>query len=173
MRTHRIAGLLAVTGAASVPLAPAASAQLDQPSPPPYIPGNVDPQPGSFSFPYNVILVGPPAAFDARGVNATATVDPAQSAFGMPGDALGNSPPPPNSLTGSNALYGISAGGVDAPPPPGTVNIAAGHPAATGLEDPSGKPPSNAAGPESAASTAAPSIPLPALEDPHANRSSD
>ncbi|WP_422742696.1 hypothetical protein ACN27E_15300 [Mycobacterium sp. WMMD1722] len=169
----KIGCALILTAGGLLTLAPAASAQLEQPAPPPYIPGDVSPDAGSFSFPYNVILVGPPAAFDARGVNAAATVDPAQSAFGLPGDALGNSPPPPNQLTGSNVLYGISAGGVAAPPPPGTVNIAAGHPADTGLEDPAGRPPTSPSGPESPASTAAPAIPLPVLEAPRANRSSD
>lgn len=167
---RKILCALTLTAPGLVVLSPAAGAQPDQPVPPPFIPGDVSPSAGSFSFTYDVIIVGPPAAFDARGINASATVDPSQSAVGLPGDALGNSPPPPNQLTGSNVLYGISAGGVDAPQPPGTVNITAGHPVAPGLEDPSGKPPANPSGMESTAPTTAP---LPALEEPRANRTSD
>jgi hypothetical protein len=136
--------------------------------PPPYIPGFIEPVPGAYGFPYDIIIVGPPATFDARGVNITAGVDPSQSAIGMPGSALGNSAPPPNAFTGANALYGISAGGVNAPAPPGTVNITAGRPPIDSLEDPSGKPPSNPSGFEAAAPTVAPP-----LEDPRSNRPSD
>ncbi|WP_422744398.1 hypothetical protein ACN27E_20990 [Mycobacterium sp. WMMD1722] len=163
----KIGCALILTAGLLLTLAPAASAQLEQPSPPPYIPGDVDPQPGSFSYPYNVIVVPPPAAVDARGVNITTNVDPSSQAIGMPGSELGNSPPPANSLTGSNVLYGVEAGiasyqSEQAPLP--TVNITAGAPVTGSLEDPAGKPPSNPVATEATAPTTAPGYPPPILE---------
>lgn len=165
--------LVLVAAAAVLGPAPLASADPPPlPPAPPYIPGSVAPQPGSFSYPYNVIVVPPPAAVDARGVNVSTNVDPASQSTGLPGDQLGNSAPPANSLTGSNALYGIAAGTTAPPAPNPTVNVAAGSNAA-GLEDPSGKPPQNPTAPEAAAPTTVPGYAPPVLEDPRANRTTD
>jgi hypothetical protein len=151
---------------------PLAGAQPALPPAPPYVPGDVSPQPGSFSYPYNVIVVPPPASVDARGVNVTANVDPGSQSAGLPGSRLGNSAPPANSLTGSNVLYGIEAGIGTYQQPNPTVTIAAGS-NATGLEDPSGQPPQDPGRPEAAAPTTAAGDAPPVLEDPRANRSTD
>lgn len=135
------------------------------PPAPPYIPGDVAPEPGSFSYPYNNILVDSPATVDARGVNVTSIADPSQSAVGLPGSALGNSPPPANSLTNSSALYGIAAGVAPPMVPNPGVNIGAGIQQGA-LEDPDGHPPTAVPEPESVAPTDVPGNPLPALESP-------
>lgn len=99
--------ITAATIAGPVTLFQTPAAVADPPPPPPappYIPGDVAPAHGSFSYPYNVIVVAPPATVDARGVNVTANVDAAQSSTGLPGSGLGNSPSPPSSLTNSSAL---------------------------------------------------------------------
>jgi len=86
--------LTAVAAVGALSPAAVASAQPDLPPVPPYIPGDVS-EPGSFDYTLDIIPVGPPATVDARGINASATVDPTQSASGLPGDALGNGPPDP------------------------------------------------------------------------------
>ena len=78
---------------------------------PPLIPVAPGLAPGSYMYNYNVIPVGPPALFDARGIRAGATGDPASQATGMPGSALGPGPWKSNFLgTSANTRLHINAG---------------------------------------------------------------
>lgn len=151
-------------------VAPESTAQpAVPPVPPPYLPGSVLPEPGSFSYPLNNIVAGSPATVDARGVRIGTNVDPAMSAIGLPQSQLGNSPEKPGTLTNSNARYGIAAGTAPAVAPNPGVVTGGGNMQGL-LEDPSGKGPSNAPSPDSAApSTPAPipGVPAPTLETPN------
>ncbi|OAN41719.1 hypothetical protein [Mycolicibacterium iranicum] len=125
--------------------APSAAAQ---PANPPSNPGAPDftqvipgLQPGSFSYPYNVIVVGPPPATDSRGTRVSAGVDKDMKADGLPGSALGNSPQAGGPLVSSNARYGISAGLEPAAGGNPGLDIRAGVSAVPSGEDPSGQPP--------------------------------
>jgi hypothetical protein len=164
--TVRLAAATVLAGVCAVMGSPSAGADPTLPDPPPYLPGNVDPVPGSFSYPYNVIMVGPPWTVDARGIQVGTNASAGQPPVGLPGSQLGTSPHPANSLTSANARYGISAGMEPAPAVDPGVIVGAGVPAPSGLEDPKGQPPSTAPVPEAAAPTTAPPA-QPALEDPH------
>ncbi|MUL63720.1 hypothetical protein BOO86_04525 [Mycobacterium sp. CBMA 234] len=160
-RAVATAGTLCACGIA----APAAVVHA-QPPPPPWIPGAPLPQPGSFQYNYNTILVAPPATNDARGVRIGTTVDTAASAAGLPGSELGNSPNKPNAYTSSSTRYRIQ-GGITPPvaPNPG-MNIGGGNEGTT-LEDPYGKPPGKPAGAESASpegGAPGPAVPAPIIE---------
>lgn len=142
-----------------------------QPSPPPWIPGAPQANPGSYSFPYSIIAVPAPATTDARGIRAAATADPGAEASGIPGSQLGLSPNKPNALTSSSTRYRIGAGSNPSPSlptvNPGT-NIGAGMEVPT-LEDPGGAAPKTAPSAESSQSTIVPPIPgqpAPILEAP-------
>ena len=144
--------LLAVSAAgAALALAPAAAAQPDMPDPPGYVPSAPDVEPGSFSYPYNVIAVGPPPATDSRGTRISSNADKDAKSTGLPGSSLGNSEQAAGLLTTANARYGISAG----MEPPGAANpgidARAGIAAVPSAEDPSGKPPSSPEAIESSA----------------------
>lgn len=124
--------------AAAVALAPAAAAQPDLPDQPGYVPGVPDAEPGSFSYPYNVIAVGPPPVTDSRGVRISSSVDEAAQSVGLPGSSLGNGPQQDGPLVTSNSRYGISAG---LEPPAGVnsgIDVRAGIAAVPSREDPSG-----------------------------------
>ncbi|MBI3216754.1 MAG: hypothetical protein HYZ38_23310 [Mycobacterium sp.] len=152
-------------------LCPTAAADpVPLPDPPPYVPNDLSPFPGSYSYPYNVIMVGPPWTVDARGVQIGTNIDPGLRPEGLPGSQLGNSAHPDNSLTLSNARYGISAGIAPVPEVDPGVIIDAGSPAA-GLENPDGRPPTSVLEPESVPPTAAPEPRVPPLEDSHGGRS--
>lgn len=151
------AGILAgLIGAATASVAQADPAL---PSVPPYLPGVPYPYPGSYLYIYNLIPVYGPATTDARGIRATANVDPAMSAAGMPGSQLGLSPNKSNQLgTYSSMRNDISAG----PAPeqivqPG-VSIGAGVVMPT-VEDPTGAPPKDTTAAESAQPSAVPAVP--------------
>lgn len=152
-------------GVLGSPLAPdVAGAQPPTPPVLPWMPGPpvpVNGTMGSYSNWFNIIAVAPPAAFDARGVRATAGVDPAMEADGMPGSALGLSPNKANALTSSSSRYRIGAGLSPNPTlptvTPGT-NIGAGMEVPT-LEDPGGAAPKTPVAAESAQPTTAPQVP--------------
>ncbi len=140
--------------AAALPLAPAVAAQpvnpVNTPGAPDFtqvIPGL---QPGSFSYPYNVIVVGPPAATDSRGTRISAGVDKDAKSAGLPGSSLGNSPQAGGPLVTSNSRYGITAG----LEPPGTANpgidVRAGIAAVPSGEAADGQPPQTPVAIESA-----------------------
>ncbi|MUL48910.1 hypothetical protein FZI85_20090 [Mycobacterium sp. CBMA293] len=166
----------ALLGLCGLPLAPGIAA-ADPPVPPglPWMPGAPVPVSGtmgSYSNLFNIIAVPPPAAFDARGIRATAGVDPAMAADGMPGSALGLSPNKANLLTSSSTRYRIGASLNPNPilptVNPGT-NIGAGMEVPT-LEDPGGAAPKTAPGAESSQPTSMPAIPgqpAPILESPN------
>jgi hypothetical protein len=133
-----LAGSVAVVALA---LAPAAGAQPSTPGAPGYIPGPPDTEPGSFSYPYNVIPVGPPPATDARGTRISAGVDEDMKSAGLPGSSLGNSPQAAGPLVTSNSRYGISAG---AEPPQSAnsgIDARAGIAGELAGESPTGLPP--------------------------------
>lgn len=140
--------LLAAAAAAALSLAPAAAAQpvnpVDAPGSPDFtqvIPGL---QPGSFSYPYNVIVVGPPAATDSRGTRISAGVDKDMKADGLPGSSLGNSQQAGGPLVSSSTRYGITAG----LEPPGAgnpgIDVRGGVAATPSSENASGRPPQDA-----------------------------
>lgn len=159
---------LFTAGLSSGTLAPAAGAEPpDLPPQPPYIPGDVSPQPGSFSYPYNIILVGPPATTDARGVRITTNAGAGQQLSGLPGSALGNTGQAPGSLTNSSALNGISVGNTHSEPPNPGINITAGPQTSVQLENADGQSPQSVLGIESALPTIDPTVPQMALEDPN------
>jgi hypothetical protein len=154
----------AILGLLAIPLAPGvADAQPPAPVLPwfPGPPAPVSPTMGSYTFAPNWITSPPPAAYDARGVRAAASVDPAMNADGLPGSALGLSPNKANLLTSSSTRYRIGAGMSPNPTlptvAPGT-NIGAGMEVPT-LEDPGGAAPKTAPGSESAQPTTAPAVP--------------
>jgi hypothetical protein len=159
----------AVLGAVGVVLAPALAVGVAGAQPPPVQPGPGLPWtpgaplagPGSYQYYYNVIPVPPPAAFDARGVRAAVSNDPAAAASGLPGSALGLSPNKANMLTSSSTRYRIGAGSVANPSlptvTPGT-NIGAGMEVPV-LEDPGGAAPKTPVGAESSQPTSAPAVP--------------
>ncbi|MHA7662216.1 hypothetical protein [Mycolicibacterium sp. HS_4_1] len=153
-----------ILGLLAIPLAPGVADA--QPAPPvlPWFPGPpapVSPTMGSYTFAPNWITSPPPAAYDARGVRAAASVDPAMNADGLPGSALGLSPNKANLLTSSSTRYRIGAGMSPNPTlptvAPGT-NIGAGM-EGSALEDPGGAAPKSAPGSESAQPTTAPAVP--------------
>ena len=65
---------------------------------------------GSYSWAPNYITGSPSAAFDACGVRAAVTNDPAAAASGMPGTALRLSRNKANILASSSTRYRIGAG---------------------------------------------------------------
>jgi hypothetical protein len=138
---------------------------------PPLIPVAPGLAPGSYMYNYNVIPVGPPALFDARGIRAGATGDPASQATGMPGSALGPGPWKSNFLgTSANTRLHINAGEAPAQQSntPGPV-IGADHKAVVAPEDPGGAPPKKVTDLESSQPTTpspGPGLPGPAIEDP-------
>ena len=159
-----------VLGGLFIVAATAGAAHADPalPSVPPYLPGVPYPYPGSYLYPYNLIPVYGPATTDARGIRATANVDPAMSASGMPGSQLGQTPNKGNALgTNSNMRNNISAG----PAPEQTVqpgvSIGAGVVMPT-VEDPTGAPPKSPTGAESGQPSAVPAVPgnSQVMEDP-------
>lgn len=139
--------LVALAAAAAVPLAPAAGAQpvapvnpVDPPGSPGYAGVVPDAEPGSFSYPYNVIEVGPPPGTDSRGTRISATVDKDAKSEGLPGSVLGNSPQAEGPLASSNTRYGITAGLEPAAGANPGIDVRAGVAAPAG-EDPGGQPP--------------------------------
>lgn len=133
--------LAASVAGVSLALAPQAGAQPSTPGAPGYLPGAPDTEPGSFSYPYNVIPVGPPPATDARGARISAGVDSDMKSAGLPGSSLGNSPQAAGPLVTSNSRYGISAG---AEPPQAAstgIDARAGIAGELAGESPSGQPP--------------------------------
>jgi len=159
--------IVALLAGAVLSAARAAAEPAPLPDPPPYVPDNVAPYPGSFSYPYNVVMVGPPWTVDARGVQIGTNGAALESPSGLPGSQLGNSPHPDNSLTSSNARYGISAGTLPTPTVDPGVIIGSGPGISdfgTGLESPGGIPPTAAPGAEASPPTAPAQPPL---EDPH------
>lgn len=171
MATHRIIPAAAFAVLLSALGAPAAAAEPPDLAPaPPYIPGDVSPQPGSFSYPYNIIVVGPPATTDARGVRITTNAAAGQQLSGLPGSQLGNTGQAPGSLTNSSALHGISVGNSHPEPPNPGINITAGPQTSVQLESADGQSPQSVLGIESALPTADPTMPQIALEDPHGLR---
>ena len=123
--------------------APPAQAQPDLPDPPGYIPGAPDAEPGSFSYPYNVIVVGPPPETDSRGTRISAGVDKDAKSAGLPGSSLGNAQQAGGPLVSSNSRYGIT-GGLE-PPAGGNpgIDVRAGIQAQPSFENPGGLPPQN------------------------------
>ncbi|MET0897102.1 MAG: hypothetical protein ABWY45_04225 [Mycobacterium sp.] len=165
-RQHIVAAAL-TAGALALVSAPVAPAEPPDLAPaPPYIPGDVSPEPGSFSYPYNIILVGPPATTDARGVRITTNAAAGQQLSGLPGSQLGNTGQAPGSLTNSSTLNGISVGNSHSQPPNPGINITAGPQTAVTLESPGGLPPQQVSDLEAAAPTSDPTVPVMALEDP-------
>ncbi len=162
MRPKVLSVLLGLTG---LPFAPGVVA-AQPPVPPvlPWMPGPpvpVSPVVGNYTFAPNWITSPPPAAYDARGVRASASVDPAMNAEGLPGSALGLSPNKANLLTSSSTRYRIGAGmspSTSLPAVAPGTNIGAGMEVPT-LEDPGGAPPTSAPGAESAQPTTAPAVP--------------
>ncbi|MEZ0052510.1 hypothetical protein ABIA30_003528 [Mycobacterium sp. MAA66] len=137
-----------------------------QPAPPvlPFFPSPpvpYSPTMGSYTFAPNWITSPPPVGFDARGVRAGITNDPAAATSGMPGSALGVSPNKSNLLTSSSTRYRIGAGmGPSTALPsvaPGT-NVGAGMEAPV-LEDPGGAAPKSPVAAESSEPTVAPAVP--------------
>lgn len=156
-----------LAGLLSVVVAPVAAAEPpDLPPQPPYIPGDVSPEPGSFSYPYNIILVGPPATTDARGVRITTNAAAGQQLSGLPGSQLGNTGQAPGSLTNSSTLNGISVGNTHSQPANPGINITAGPQTGVTLESPGGLPPQQISDLEAAAPTTDPTMPVMGLEDP-------
>lgn len=161
MTSKVLAAVLALVG---FPLAPGVAEA--QPVPPvlPWAPGPpvpVSPTMGSYTFAPNWITSPAPSGFDARGIKATASVDPTMAASGMPGSALGLPPNRSNLLTSSSTRYRVGAGETPSPSLPAVAagpNIGAGMEVPT-LEDPGGGPPKSAPGAESAQPTAAPAVP--------------
>jgi hypothetical protein len=169
-RTVPAAALAAVASVFLSPnfLSPNAAAEPPDLAPaPPYIPGDVSPQPGSFSYPYNIIVVGPPATTDARGVRITTNAAPGQQLNGLPGSQLGNTGQAPGTLTNSSALNSISVGNSHPEPPNPGINITAGPQTGVTLESPGGQPPQQVSGLEAAAPTSDPTVPVITLEDPN------
>lgn len=141
----RSSGWWLLLAGATVALAPTASGQPVNPVNPPSIPdfAEVIPglQPGSFSYPYNVIVVGPPPATDARGTRISAGVDPDMKADGLPGSSLGNAPQADGPLVTANSRYGITAGLEPAAGGNPGPDVRAGIASVPSAEDPSGQPP--------------------------------
>jgi hypothetical protein len=133
--------MLLAAAAGALALAPVAGADPpDLPDQPGYVPGAPDTEPGSFSYPYNVIAVGPPPATDSRGVRISSSVDKVAQSTGLPGSSLGNGQQADGPLVTSNSRYGISAG---LEPPSGAnpgIDVRAGIAAVPSAEDPSGAP---------------------------------
>ncbi|MDH6245090.1 hypothetical protein [Mycobacterium sp. OTB74] len=138
-----------------------------QPAVPPVLPWfPFPPEPvsgtmGSYSFNPNIIPVGPPAGFDARGIRAAATNDPSAAASAMPGSTPGLSPNKANALTASSSRYRIGAGSSPNPSLPTInpgMNIGAGMEAPV-LEDPGGVAPKTPPSAESSQPTSAPAVP--------------
>lgn len=145
--------------------APAAGADPPPVLPPnPFLP-NTGFIPGGLGYLYAIYVVPPPPTVDARGVHVSATVDPSQQAFGMPGSQLGNSGPIAGFFTGASTQRLISAGQSSPLPPSLGVN-AMGLSPAVPPEDPSGLPPQNLPGPESTQPGPSPVIVPPILESP-------
>ncbi|AQA05530.1 hypothetical protein BVC93_27695 [Mycobacterium sp. MS1601] len=155
------AGLMAVA-------APTAAAEPpDLPGAPDYVPGAPTPEPGSFSYPYNIIVTGPPATTDARGVRITTNAAAGQQLSGLPGSQLGNTGQAAGSLTNSSASYGISVGNSHPEPPSPGINISAGPQTSVTLESADGQSPQSVLGIESALPTTDPTVPVMNMEDPH------
>jgi hypothetical protein len=134
--------LLAASAAGvAVSLAPVAGAQPSTPGAPGYVPGAPDVEPGSFSYPYNVIVVGPPPETDSRGTRISAGVDPGAKSTGMPGSSLGNSQQADGPLVSSNSRYGITGGLEPAAGANPGIDVRAGIQARPSYEDPAGRPP--------------------------------
>lgn len=109
------------------------------PDTPGYVVGAPDIEPGSFSYPYNVIAVGPPPATDSRGTRISASVDTDMKSAGLPGSSLGNTPQAAGPLVTSNSRYGISAG-AEPPQPANTgIDVRAGIAGELAGEDPAGR----------------------------------
>lgn len=161
---HRLP-LLASGAAAAVVLAPIAAAQPGLPDPPPYIPGAPLPDSGSYSYPYNVIPVGPPPSNDSRGTRVAASVDSQMGSTGLPGSQLGNAEQQDGPLVTSNSRYMISGGSEPAGSPAPGINVGAG---VTQLPSASkdGAPPTPPPVPESTAPGTLPGNPMPILETP-------
>jgi hypothetical protein len=167
MLLHRVIPAAFCAGALSVGIASAAVAEPPDLAPePPYIPGDVAPQPGSFSYPYNIIEVGPPATTDARGVRITSNAAPGLQLEGLPGSQLGNAGQAPGTLTSSSALNGIAVGNTHPEPPNPGINITAGPQPGATLESPDGQAPQAVPGIESSLPTQDPTVPQITLEDP-------
>lgn len=173
IRSKALGTLLALV---ALPLAP--SVAQAQPAVGPVSPGlpwfplppePISPTMGSYTFAPNWITSPPPVGYDARGVRAMASVDPAMNASGMPGSALGMSPNKSNLLTSSSTRYRIGAGMSPNPTLPSVApgtNVGAGMEAPV-LEDPGGAAPKTAPGAESSQPTTAPAgpgQPAPVLE---------
>ncbi|MCV7183596.1 hypothetical protein [Mycolicibacterium murale] len=151
--------------------APGAAAEPpDLPGAPDYVPGAPTPEPGSFSYPYNIIVTGPPATTDSRGVRITTNAGAGQQLSGLPGSQLGNAGQAPGSLTSSSASYGISVGNSHPMPPNAGINISAGPQTSVQLENAGGQSPQSVLGIESALPTTDPTVPVMNLEDPHGQR---
>ncbi|MGB8406146.1 MAG: hypothetical protein WCE30_18975 [Mycobacterium sp.] len=160
----RATTLGAIAGLLGLMLAPGAAQA--QPAPPvlPFFPSPpvpYSPTMGSYSWAPNYITSPPPVGFDARGIRAGITNDPAAAPTGMPGSALGVSPNKSNLLTSSSTRYRIGAGTVPNPSLPSVApgtNVGAGMEAPV-LEDPGGAAPKTPIGAESSEPTAAPAVP--------------
>ncbi|MDG4668462.1 hypothetical protein [Mycobacterium sp. 236(2023)] len=134
--------LAAAAAAAAFVLAPSAGAQPDD------VPGDFDfgigppgLQPGSYSYPYNVIVVGPPPATDSRGTRISAGVDKDAKSAGLPGSSLGNSQQAGGPLTSANTRNGISAGLEPAGEANTGIDVRAGIAAVPTGESANGQPP--------------------------------
>jgi hypothetical protein len=148
--------------------APEAAAEPpDLPGGPDYVPGAPLPEPGSFSYPYNIIVTGPPPTTDARGVRITTNAGAGQQLSGLPGSQLGNAGQAPGSLTSSSASYGISVGNSHPMPPNAGINISAGPQTSVQLESADGRSPQSVLGIESALPTTDPTVPVMKIEDPN------
>ncbi|MGB3485047.1 MAG: hypothetical protein WBB07_22855 [Mycobacterium sp.] len=170
MSKQQMIGAAALAGLASLTLVPVAAAAPDLPPQPPYIPGDVSPQPGSFDYPYNIIVVAPPATTDARGVKIHTNAGAGQQLSGLPGSQLGNTGQAEGSLTNSSAQYGISVGNSHPEPPNPGIGITAGPQTSVQLESPDGRRPESALGVESSLPNSDPTVPVMELEDPQGNR---
>lgn len=133
--------LAASVAGVALSLASPAGAQPTTPGAPGYVPGAPDVEPGSFSYPYNVIVVGPPPATDSRGTRISASVDTDMKSTGLPGSSLGNSPQADGPLVSSNSRYGISAGAEPPQPANPGIDVRAGIAGELAGESPTGQPP--------------------------------
>lgn len=138
----------AAAAAAALPLAATAAAQpvnpVDTPGSPDFdqvIPGL---QPGSFSYPYNVIVVGPPPETDSRGTRISAGVDQGAKSTGLPGSSLGNSQQAGGPLVSSNTRFGITGGLEPSSGANPGIDVRGGVAATPSSENASGRPPQDA-----------------------------
>ena len=148
---RRAVVLAASAAVAAVPLSvvsglsPVAAAQPQNPAPSPDTPGFVnvipDLEPGSFSYPYNVIEVGPPPATDSRGTRISAGVDQDSKSVGLPGSSLGNSQQAGGPLVSSNTRNSITGGLEPAAGANPGIDVRAGTAALPSAETANGLPP--------------------------------